>query len=68
MVSGGHDIEIIYADQVKKYKLNERERAEVKWLLYDMGYPMRGDRGFMPDEDFDASSSNNYDYAANYKG
>jgi len=68
MVSGGHDIEKIYQDQVKKYKLDDREKAEVRWLLYDMGLPMRGDRGFMPEEDFDAASSDNFDYAANYQG
>jgi hypothetical protein len=31
-----------------------------------MGYPMKGDRGFMPDEKFDPRSSDNFDYAANY--
>lgn len=68
MVSAGHDIEVIYKDQVKKYNLNEREKSEVRWLLLDMGYGMRGDRGFLPEEDFDPTSSDNYDYAANFKG
>lgn len=67
-VSAGHDMEQIYKDQVKKYKLNDREKSEVRWLLYDMGYALRGDRGFMPEEEFDSSSSDNYDYMANYKG
>lgn len=67
MVSGGHDIEYIYKEQVKKFNLNEREKAEVRWALFDMGYGMRGDRGFMPDEDVDYSSSDNFDYAANYQ-
>jgi hypothetical protein len=66
-VSAGHDIEKTFADQAKKYKLNDREKSEVRWLLLDMGYPLRGDRGFMPDEDFDATSSDNYDYMAQYQ-
>ncbi len=68
MVSAGHDIEDIYAKQVKKWKLTDREQAEVMQLLADMGYPLRQDRGFMPDEDVDTTSSDNFDYAANYKG
>lgn len=66
MVSAGHDIEDLYARQVKKYKLNEREQAEVMQLLSDMGYPLPQDRGFMPDEDYDRASSDNMDWAANY--
>ena len=68
MVSAGHDIEEIYANQVKKYKLNEREQAETMQLLADMGYAIRQDRGCMPDEDVDTASSDNMDWAANYKG
>jgi hypothetical protein len=70
MVSAGHDIEQIYHDQVKKYKLNDREKSEVKWLLFDLGYQIRGDRGYFANdnEEYDMSSSDNYDYAANYKG
>jgi ElaB/YqjD/DUF883 family membrane-anchored ribosome-binding protein len=68
MISAGHDIESTYADQVKKWALNEREKAEVRWFLYDMGYPMRGDRGYMPDEEVDPASSDNFDWQANYKG
>lgn len=68
MVSGGHDIEIIFADQVKKYSLNKREQASVMQLVSDMGYPLRQDRGYMPDEDIDIASSDNFDWAANYKG
>jgi ElaB/YqjD/DUF883 family membrane-anchored ribosome-binding protein len=68
MVSAGHDIEDLYARQVKRWKLSEREQAEVMQLLADMGYPLRQDRGFMPDEDVDFASSDNMDWAANYKG
>lgn len=68
MVSGGHDIEDMYSKQVKKYKLSDREQAEVMQLLADMGYAMRQDRGYLPDEDVDVASSDNFDWAANYKG
>lgn len=67
-VSAGHDITATYNDQVKKYNLNQREKSEVAWLLFDMGYPIRGDRGFYPDEEYDTNSSDNYDFGANYKG
>jgi len=67
-VSAGHDIEDLYKRQVDKYKLTDREQAEVQQLLFDMGYPVRQDRGYMADEDVDMSSSDNFDWAANYKG
>lgn len=68
MVSAGHDIEDLYDRQVKFYKLNDREQAEVMQLLADMGYAVRQDRGFMPNEDIDIADSGNMDWAANYKG
>lgn len=68
MVSAGHDIEDIYAKQVKKWKLTDREQAEVMQLLADMGYPLRQDRGYMPEEDFDISVDDQFDWAANFKG
>lgn len=68
VVSAGHDLEQVYQEQVDKWKLNDREKAEVRWFLYDLGYPMRGDRGYMPDETVDTTSSDNFDWAANYKG
>ncbi len=68
MVSAGHDIEDIYAKQVIKWKLTDREQAEVMQLLADMGYPLRQDRGYMPDEDFDISVDNQFDWAAQFKG
>ncbi len=67
MVSAGHDIEYIYKQQIEKYKLNDREQAEVMQLLADMGYPLRQDRGYMPDEDMSFSSSDNFDFSASYK-
>lgn len=68
MVSAGHDIEDLYERQVKFYKLSDREQAEVMQLLADMGYAVRQDRGFMPDQDVEIESSDNMDWAANYKG
>lgn len=68
MVSGGHDIEDLFDRQVKKYKLSEREQAEVMQLLDDMGYALRRDRGYLADEGVDPASSDNFDWAANYKG
>lgn len=67
-VSGGHDIEDLYKRQVDRWKLNEREQAEVQQLLWDMGYPLRQDRGFMPDDNLEVWDSDNMDWAANYKG
>lgn len=66
-VSAGHDIEWLYDQQVKRYKLNDREQAEVRQLLWDMGYPMREDRGFFPSDDLEVYDSDNNDWAANYK-
>lgn len=66
MVSAGHDIEDLYERQVKFYKLDNREQAEVMQLLSDMGYAVRQDRGFMPDQDIDVADSDNMDWAANY--
>jgi transposase len=67
MVSAGHDIEDLYKRQVSKYKLNDREQAQVMQLLADMGYPLRQDRGYLADEDVDTTSSDNFDWAANYR-
>jgi hypothetical protein len=67
MVSAGHDIEYIYSKQVAKWKLTDREQAEVMQLLADMGYPLRQDRGYMPEDDMDVSSSDNFDWSAQHK-
>lgn len=67
-ISAGHDIEDLYGRQVKQWKLSDREQFELRNLLFDMGFPMRLDRSAMPDEDFDTASSDNMDWAANYKG
>jgi len=67
MVSAGHDIEDLYAKQVKKWNLTEREQAEVQQLLFDMGVTLRSDRGYMPDEDIDIADNDNFDWSAQYK-
>ena len=67
-ISAGHDIEDLYSKQVKLYKLSNREQAEVMQLLSDMGYPVRQDRGFMPENALEVSDSDGMDYATNYKG
>jgi hypothetical protein len=67
-VSAGHDIEDLFNRQVDRWKLNEREQAEVQQLLFDMGYPLRQDRGFMPGDDLEVWDSDNMDWAANYRG
>jgi hypothetical protein len=66
-VSAGHDIEDLYKRQVDKYKLDDREQAEVRQLLWDMGYPMREDRGFFPSDDLEVYDTDNMDWAANYR-
>lgn len=66
-VSAGHDIEDLYKRQVAKYKLDDREQAEVRQLLWDMGYPLREDRGFFPGDDLEVWDTDNMDWAANYK-
>ena len=68
MVSAGHDIEDLYNRQVKFYKLTDREQAEVMQLLSDMGYALRQDRGFMPEDALEVSDSNGMDWASSYKG
>lgn len=67
-VSAGHDMADTYDRLVKKFALNEREQAETLELLSNMGYPLRQDRAFLADEEIDPSSSNNFDWAANYRG
>lgn len=63
VVSSGHDLESVYEEQVDKFKLNDREKSEVKWLLHDMGHSLRDNN--YPSE----NSSNIYsNYISQYKG
>ena len=66
LVSGGHDIEDMMKKLDGKYKFTDREKAEILQLLSDMNYPVRRDRGFMMDEEVDTTSSDNFDWNANY--
>lgn len=65
-VSAGHDLNDTFKKQAKLYKLSDREKAEVVQLLDDMGYTIRMDRGYLPDDSIDIESSENSDWAANY--
>ena len=65
-VSAGHDIEDMFKRLATKYKLTEREKMETIQLLEDMGYYVRRDRGYFPDDNVEISSSDNFDWAANY--
>lgn len=65
-VSAGHQIEWLFDQQVKRFKLSEREQEEVIQLLSDMNYPIRRDRIYALNDEVDVSSSDNGDWAANY--
>lgn len=65
-VSAGHDIERTFMKLAEKYELTKREKAEVLQLLADMNFPVRRDRGFLLDEEIDTTSSDNFDWMANY--
>lgn len=68
-VSAGHDIEDMFNRLCKKYNLDNREKFELIQCLFDMGYPLGHiDRGFLPDEDIEVWDSDNFDWAANYRG
>ena len=68
MVSNGKDIEQTFDYLAKKFDLTKREEAELMQLLSDMGYAMRRDRGLFRDEEFDVTSTDNPELAANYPG
>lgn len=67
MVSSGHDLEVVFDEQVKKYKLDDREQAELMMLLEDMGVPMRRDRGYLRDEEA-VLTDGKFDWVSNYQG
>lgn len=68
MVSAGHDLDDLFDRQVKYYGLDRGQKAAAMQLLSDMGYALRQDRGIPPDEDLHVEDSDNFDFAANYKG
>ena len=64
-VSAGHDLPSLYAEQVKKYSLNIREQAELAQHLEDMGFQLKTDRLFLPDEEIVVQEGRG-DLASNY--
>lgn len=67
MVSAGHDAEVLFDEQVKKYKLNEREQAELMMHLFDMNVPMRQDRYYLRGEESRMEEGKG-DWMSNYPG
>ncbi len=68
-VSNGKDIKDIFKRQAERWKLTDREQAEVAQLIIDMGYPpVLNDRGFGIDdkEPYKYNSENNFELAPNY--
>lgn len=65
-VSAGHDAEEMFNKLCTKYKLTDREQAELLQYLADSNFPMLGDRGYKLDEDYSLRSSDNFDYSAIY--
>ena len=64
-VSNGKDLDDSFIKMAEKYDLDKREIAEMTQLILDKGNPLSLDRGRIG-EDVDKSSSNNFDWAANY--
>jgi len=67
-ITAGRDISDDFRRQVDKWKLTDREQAELVQLLEDMGFPIRNDRGFKIDEEMNASNSDNFEWAQQFQG
>jgi hypothetical protein len=65
-VSAGKDIEDCFQKLSNKFGFTPREEAELVQLLHDMGYPLRRPRGYLLDEEVDATSTDNLDWSAQY--
>jgi len=65
-VSAGHDIEDLFKKCSEKFELTEREKYEVRQLIFDMGFPIRFDRLSWVGEEVDPTSTENGDWLANY--
>ena len=50
-VSGGRNMEELYVEAAKKYKLNDREELEILAILADFGYPIFKDRLRLGDDE-----------------
>lgn len=66
-VSAGHDMSDMFKKLADKFNLDDKQIFECMQLFADMGWQMRSDRGYLPDEDVDYTSSDNFDFAANYQ-
>jgi hypothetical protein len=66
-LSAGCNIEELYSEQVKKFKLSEREQAETLQLLADMGYAVNHNRLFLPNEEQDFTKTQG-DYLGQFRG
>jgi hypothetical protein len=67
MVSGGHDIELMFEAQVNEWSLDKREQAELMELLDNMGYAqVRRDRGYPANHHMEYKTSDNFDFGANF--
>jgi hypothetical protein len=66
--SAGHDLKNVFAELSKKWKLDDREQAELEELLLVMGFPLTLiDRGYMVSEDVDLEDGK-YDFQSQYPG
>ena len=66
MVSAGKDLEDTFDKLAKKFDLTPREEFEAFQLLADMGYAIRRPRGTLRNEEVDSTSTDNFDWIANY--
>jgi len=66
-VSAGHSMEDNIEKVASKFKLSDREKFELSFLLQDMGFPIRADRFYLDVMEKPRDKSvDGFDYAANY--
>jgi hypothetical protein len=66
-ISAGHSMNDIFFEQAEKYKLNDREKAEVAQFISDCGYPLIEDRGAFADEEVSPESRDNVEWSQQFK-
>ena len=67
-VSAGHDMEEIFFKVAKKFKLDDREKYQLRQCIADMGFQMQFDGTTLVGEDADSWSQDNGEFMANYTG
>jgi hypothetical protein len=67
-VSGGRDIEELWKDAKKKYKMNDREELEILQILADMGYPIFKDRLRLGDDNDPTRDKDHGEWQSEYFG